>query len=64
MYHNIQNNGEQGVIIYVSLDLDSIFVKSASSVPEFVFIKVELTKAITLQWGIYTEVQVVLRKMT
>jgi len=53
MYHNtgIQNNGEQGVIIYVSSDLDSIFVKSASSVPEFVFIKVELTKGHHITMG-------------
>jgi len=40
MYHNIQNKGERGV----SFDLDSIFLKSISLGPEFVFIKLELGK--------------------
>jgi len=44
IYHNIQNKDERGVAIYVSSDLESIFLKSASSGPEFVFIKVELHK--------------------
>jgi len=37
MHHNIQNKGERGVVIYVSSDLESIFVDSASHRPEFVF---------------------------
>jgi len=44
MYHNIQNKGERGVATYVSTDLESIFLKSASGGPEFVFIKLELHK--------------------
>ena len=30
MYHNIQYKGERGVATYVSTDLESIFLKSAS----------------------------------
>jgi len=45
MHHNIQNKGERGVAIYVSSDLESIFVESAShGPPEFVFIKLEIEK--------------------
>ena len=44
MHHNIQNKGERGVAIYVSSDLESIFVESASHGPEFVFIKLEIEK--------------------
>ena len=44
MYHNIENKSERGVVTYVSSDLDSIFLKSSSLGPEFVFIKVELDK--------------------
>jgi len=44
MYHNILNTGERGVITYVSSDLERIFLKSASSGPEFVFINVEINK--------------------
>ena len=38
IYHNIQNKGERGVAIYVSSELDRVFLKSASHGPEFVFI--------------------------
>ena len=48
MHHNIQNKGERGVAIYVSSDLESIFVESASHGPEFVFIKLEIEKGIIL----------------
>ena len=44
MHHNIQNKGERGVVIYVSSELESIFVESASHGPEFVFIKLEIEK--------------------
>ena len=36
LHHNIQNKGERGVSIYVSSDLDSVFLKSSSNGPEFV----------------------------
>ena len=42
LYYDIENRGEQGVVIYVISDLDSIFLESSSSGPEFVFIKIEL----------------------
>jgi len=42
--HNIQNKGERGVVIYVSSDLECIFVESASHGPEFVVIKLEIEK--------------------
>jgi len=48
MHHNIQNKGERGVVTYVSSDLESIFVESASHGPEFVFIKLEIEKGIIL----------------
>ena len=38
MYHNIQNKSERGVAIYVSSDLDSVFLKSASRGLEFIFL--------------------------
>jgi len=51
MYHNIQNKGERGVAIYVSSDLDSVFLKSASHGPEFVFIKLEFQKGCYITLG-------------
>ena len=48
LYHNIQNRGERGVAIYVNSDMDSIFLKSASLGPEFVFIKLDLGKGQSL----------------
>jgi len=38
----IERKGERGVAMYVSSDLDSIFLELASQGPEFVFIKVEI----------------------
>jgi len=49
MYHNIEQKGERGVAIYISSDLNSIFLESASQGPEFVFIKVEIKKVNMLQ---------------
>jgi len=36
-YHNLHNRGERGVVTYISNNLDSIFLKSASVGPKFVF---------------------------
>jgi len=63
MHHNIQNKGKRGVVIYVSSELESIFVDSASHRTEFVFIKLEIEKGHYITLG-NIEVQVVLRQMT
>ena len=39
--------------LYVSSDLDSIFVESSSQGPEYVFIRTKVKKVNILPWEIY-----------